>query len=155
MSIRFLIAFLLLFTSLSIHAGGIGSIFRSLLSNIGGNTVEKIATSEMIEKSLMETADIVNKELPKNINSEVRYDSVFAGPGRHFTHNYSLLRGRASDVDVSVFNQDSFPKLRNLVCTDPDSRHLVKNDVVVSFTYRGNDSRIISTIDITPSDCSK
>lgn len=149
MNFKFLLALSLLFSSLAVHAGGIGSIFRNFLGDIAGKAI----TSQMIERSLKQTADIVNKQLPANIDKDVRYDSVSAGPGRRFTHYYTFVNAPASNFDKSIFYQDSFPKLRNLICTSPDTQDLVKNDVVVSFSYRGNDGLTVSTIDITPRDC--
>ena len=156
MNLRILLAISLLFASLTAYAAksGIGTIFGALIGDTVGNAVGKSATSRlMVDEALVKATDQINKQLPMTVDRDTRLDLTVAGPGRRITYHYTIVTARASDIDTSDFKQAMDSHLRNSVCTSPDMRVLIKNDVVVAYSYRGNDGRHVFKIEITPAVC--
>lgn len=156
MNVRALLGISLLLLSLSAHAQkiGIGSMFAALIGRAVSNTGEPSAASRLkVDEALVKVTDRVNKKLPIIIDGVIRWDSTVAGPGPRLTYHYTILPARASDIIASGFDQGLVSDLRNSLCTDPDMQVFFKNGVVVSSSYRGNDGRHVTKVDVTPRDC--
>jgi len=134
--------------------GGLGTIFGALVGGAVGKGVGKSAAGGMsVEQALVKVCNQVNQQLPMMVDKETRWDNTTPGPGRRFTYNYTFFTATARDVDVNYFYQAMTPKLRNDVCSSKDLEVFFKNDVTLSYSYRGRDGVHIGKIDITPRDC--
>ena len=134
--------------------GGLGEIFGALIGGAVGKAVGRSAAGGMsVEQALVKVCDQVNKQLPMSVDKETRWDNTTPGPGCQLTYNYTFVNAAASDVDVNYFYQVMTQKLRNSVCTSADMKVFFKNNVTVSYSYRGRDGVHIGKIDITPRDC--
>jgi hypothetical protein len=134
--------------------GGIGAIFGAMIGGAVGNAIGKSTGQKMtVDEALVKVVDQINKQLPMAVDHDTRWDSTQAGPGRRFTYHYTIVSARAVEVDATDFYQTMSRNLKNSVCTSQDMQVFFKNGVTVSYSYRGNDGRHISKVEINNRDC--
>ena len=106
-----------------------------------------------INRVLSQTASELNQQLPMMVDRETQWDSAFAGPGKLFSYNYTLVNYSASQIDGSQFSQDMYPMLVNVICTNPATKFFPENGVMLNYNYYDNARIFITTVEIAPSDC--
>ena len=135
-----------------IAALGCGLAFAAICSL---NAIAQQAESKTPydEKWLKQTADELNKSLPKIADPGIRWDSVTPGPGIKLNYSYTLMNQPAGQVDIEQFNAKTQSRLRTAVCTRPGMLELVKNGVTLAYIYRGSDGRFVSQIEVVRQQC--
>jgi len=104
-------------------------------------------------ESLQKIADNRNKDLPIMIDDETRFDSVTGGENR-FTYKYTLINYTFSGTDGSDLNNDLRTDLVKSVCTAPEMALLIRNKIILNFTYYDKNGLLITNIPInTGVDC--
>lgn len=156
MNYKLLLVGLLITFALNAQAksDGIGAVFGALIGSAVGNAVGKTVGQRLtVDEALVKVVDQINKQLPRTVDSDTRWDATEAGPGRRFTYQYTIVAARAAEVDAAWFYQNMSSNLRNSVCTNQDMSVFFKNGVTVVYSYRGRDSRHITKIELSPQNC--
>ena len=118
---------------------------------------KKSAVSEQAAFSensfLTSLATDANKRLPMRIDAETRADTIVAGPGRKFSYVYTLVNHKAASVDAQQFHRAHASTIKANVCASKKMQVFFRNNVAVSYYYRGSDGAFITEINILPADC--
>ncbi|MEL6578933.1 MAG: hypothetical protein AAFQ14_04220 [Cyanobacteria bacterium J06621_12] len=102
---------------------------------------------------LVQTADMMNQQLPMMIDLDTRWDSSFAGPGKVMSYKYTLVNHSANNIDGRQFAQNIHPTLTNLICNNPTTQIFPDNGVLLNFNYYDKSSNLIARVKVTPNDC--
>ena len=87
------------------------------------------------------------------VDKETRLDTTLGGPGRKYTYYYTLVNNSSESVDPQQLQKALGPSVKREACSNKTFKILFENGVVITYSYRGNDSRFITQIDVLPSDC--
>ncbi len=108
---------------------------------------------ENISELLVQTANMMNKNLPMMIDQNTQWDSSFAGPGKILSYNYTLVNYSATQIDGKQFARNIRQPLTNSICTNPTTQIFPENGVMLNFNYYDNTRNLIARVQVTPSDC--
>lgn len=131
-----------------VFAGGIGKF-------VGKSTTERFFDGKKegsIDAVLVEAASRINENLPMMVDAETRLDATVGVIGR-FRYNYTLVNFSAEELDPGVLKDTMQPKLVNNVCTSTEMEIFVQNDVPVTYAYFGKNGKQVTTITISPNQC--
>ncbi|MEM8722329.1 MAG: hypothetical protein AAGE84_24055 [Cyanobacteria bacterium P01_G01_bin.39] len=106
-----------------------------------------------ISELLVETANMMNKNLPMMVDSDTRWDSSFAGPGKMLSYKYTLIKYSASQIDGVQFAQNIRTPLTDTICNNPATQIFSENGVLLNFNYYDNALNLIARVEIAPEDC--
>jgi len=112
--------------------------------------------TELTESLMQETANEINKDLPKMIDSETRLDST-VGIKNSLTYKYTLINYSLSDLEGGASLSDMLRNdLVNSVCTTPEMDIFVKNKATLNYSYYDKNGVFIEQITInTGIDCAQ
>lgn len=103
--------------------------------------VEAAAQQEAdLNRLLLESATTINRDLPKMLDAETRFDST-SGEGRRFTYYYTLIAASVDEIDKAYFESVMKPKLVSGVCSSEEMKALIGNSIPVIFAYRDRDGK--------------
>jgi hypothetical protein len=143
--------------ALTIAAVIVAIIIGKVIGRVGSDVVlAPKASSVSVTRaafSLEQVAREVNKRLPMTIDAETRLDTSVAGPGLQYTYIYTLVNYPATSIDGHVLQESFGPSVKRSACANKDMAVFFRNNVTVSYDYRGNDGRPIATIKVLPADC--
>ena len=140
-----------------LRVGGIVLIivlFFTAKGFVEGLTASRNARTSMSETYLADLAQKLDKQLPKEVDPETRWDHVSAGPGRKFNLSYTLLHVNAADVNRSTL-ASGIPAIKQRACSDPEMREMLDKGVVVALAYQSSDERPIVEIAVGLTDCQR
>jgi hypothetical protein len=102
-------------------------------------------------KTLMETANEINKVCPIMIDSETRLENTMALPKKVFQYNYTLINVYKEDInDIAAVEESLEQKITNFVRTSPDTKIYRDNNVTMKFCYSDRAGTYLFTITVTP-----
>jgi len=105
---------------------------------------------------LKKISDDINKTLPSQADSVTRIDSTSVGPGLRLTYMHTLIGQDALRVtkEQLILNLES--QIKNGVCTMPQVRMFVENNVEMIYRYRRENGEYVGEISVLPSrDCAR
>ena len=111
------------------------------------------AQSEDISAILVQTADMMNANLPTMIDEDIQWDSSVAGPGKILSYNYTVFNYDSTVIDTEQFSDNIHGFLVDTVCTTPATQIFPKNGVLLNFNYYDSEHELISKVQVPPSDC--
>ncbi len=103
-----------------------------------------------IDRSLMLTANELNKNCPIMVDSETRLDNVISLPGKIIQYNYCIINFVKSDIDTLQLKTALEPNITNLLKTNPQTKQLRDNDVIFNYLYKDKNNEYICQISVTP-----
>ncbi len=92
-----------------------------------------------------------NESAPSLLDSETRRDGARAGD-HTFTLDRTLVHRTAEEMTDELLGTLKSDLMRE-ACADPNVAHMVKNDVTVTYVYRGREGKPIMSVPVTGSDC--
>ncbi|HET8938484.1 MAG TPA: hypothetical protein VFN67_33800 [Polyangiales bacterium] len=103
-------------------------------------------TEPTIEQELQAVAMQVNKDLPKMIDSETRFDRATVGPGLSFTYQFTLLKAaEMTPSQVGAVRSHLSQSLRTTVCDGTDLTPMLQANVTINYLYVDNQgARVMS-----------
>ena len=131
----------------------IGIGLASCVSAIAFQPQTKAQKVDNISQILVEVSDILNQQLPMNIDPTVRWDSTSAGPGELMNYNYTLVGYSAEQIDESQFTANFRPVANDILCNEPSSQVFRDNDVALNINVYDNSQSIVSRVKMSPSEC--
>ena len=102
---------------------------------------------------LVQTADMMNQQLPMMVDPDTRWDSSFAGPGMAMSYKYTLVNHSANNINGAQFAKNVHPTLTDLICNNPVTQVFPDNGVLLNFNYYDKSSNLIARVKVTPDDC--
>ncbi|MEL6438495.1 MAG: hypothetical protein AAFQ80_04475 [Cyanobacteria bacterium J06621_8] len=111
------------------------------------------AESLNISKLLVETADMMNQNLPMMVDQNTRWDASFAGPGKTLSYKFTLVNYSAGKIDGVQFANDIRTSLTETVCNNSITKVFPENGVLLKFNYYDNASNLITRVNVAPNDC--
>ena len=97
-----------------------------------------------LKETLKITADTLNKTLPIMVDEELRFDKVSA-EGSKMTFHYMLVHFTLETMTAKQLKSLMYEDMKTQVCTDKDTKILLKKGMVVDYTYNGKDKTHITT----------
>ena len=118
--------------------------------------LSKKLTRSQFEDVLKKISEDMNKTLPSQIDSVTRIDSTSVGPGLKITYMHTLIGQDYQRVRKEQLILDLESQIKNGVCTMPQVRMFVENNVEMIYRYRRENGEYIGEISVLPSrDCAK
>lgn len=111
------------------------------------------AEQKNISDLLVQTAKMMNQNLPMMIDQDTQWDSSFAGPGKMLSYNYTLVNYSATEIDGPQFIKNIRPPLTNMICTNPATQIFPQEGVLLNFNYYDNTRNLIARVKVAPNDC--
>lgn len=105
-----------------------------------------------LNSALMQAASEINQNLPMMIDAETRLDTTI-GINREFRYNYTMVNFLGDEIDADLFSQEMTPNIVNAACTTEEMEFFTSNDIPVTYSYSGNDSRHIMSITVHSEQC--
>ena len=94
--------------------------------------------------TLQLTAKTLNKDLPKMIDAELRFDHVDA-KWKQMSFAYTLVHQTRWSMPPKNLRDLIYDDIKTQVCSDKESQGLLENGMVVSYKYRDKDKKPIDT----------
>lgn len=108
---------------------------------------------ESIEHLLEKTVARSAKDFPRTVNKNLRIDNMAAGPGKRLTFNCTLQNYPAKAVDAELFRTGIKGNIVKEVCASKEMCLYLKKEVIVAYSFNGNDNLPIATVDVAQADC--
>jgi hypothetical protein len=142
------LAILLISTGINAHALDISNLFDRLASTPKDSSMTIDAVLERLSEQQ-------NKNLPKMVGEDIRFDKVAVSSGKHLSRHYTMLNNQSPEENKKEFNKNISPALKNQICEDKNLQVFFKHGVSVSYKYRDKEGADVGNVEVTPSDCSQ
>tara|TARA_B100000953_G_C17817522_1_gene357419 strand:- start:89 stop:541 length:453 start_codon:yes stop_codon:yes gene_type:complete len=133
-------------------AASIGGMFGKEGAEIAVNDYKSSIVSEKT-KVMMEVSSELNKVLPMMIDKDTQAFSTSIVNGDTLQYNYKFVNLRKDEVDTSFLISEATKNHTNFVCSSPDMKFLIKNNISVNYAYYGKNHNHITTIFIDTKKC--
>ena len=133
-------------------AASIGGMFGKEGAEIAVNNYKSSIVSEKT-KVMMEVSSELNKVLPMMIDKDTQAFSTSIVNGDTLQYNYKFVNLRKDEVDTSFLIPEATKNHTNFVCSSPDMKFLIKNNISVNYAYYGKNHNHITTIFVDTSQC--
>ena len=111
---------------------------------------------EITESMLAEVAKQLNPSLPVQVNEQVRWDSVSAGPGKRLNLHYTAIDVTSRQLqgdDLTAFQRTFQDEVVSGSCQQSEVLLLLQNGIAMGIHLNGSDGRPISDFQFTAADC--
>ena len=108
---------------------------------------------QTVEQQLQDVSNQLNKSLPKTLDEHTRQDTTAVGPGRRFTHFYTLKKIAPGSLNGESLRKMVQPSMAAAYCTDPGMIYFRNNNVTVTYSYRDASGAYVTRFDLSPKDC--
>ena len=138
--------------AVALIAASIGGMFGKEGAEIAVNNYKSSIVSEKT-KVMMEVSSELNKVLPMMIDKDTQAFATSIVNGDTLQYHYKLVNLRKEEVDSSFLNAEATKNHTNFVCSSPDMKFLIKNNISVNYAYYGKNHNHITTIFVDTSQC--
>ena len=97
-----------------------------------------------LKETLKITADTLNKDLPSMVDEELRLDKVHA-EGYKMVFKYTLVNFTPQSMSGEKLKSLMYEDIKTQVCTDKDSKLMLKKGMLVDYAYSGKNKKHITT----------
>lgn len=108
-----------------------------------------------IDKTLMKTANELNKTCPLMVDQVTQLDNAIALPDKIFQYNYTLVSFNKDSINIASFENYMRPMLLNNIKTLPELKPFRDNKVTMAYNYKDRNGIFITKISISYDDYSK
>ena len=130
----------------------------SLIAAIIGGAISKTVVKEYfdsrmeskVEAALRQAEVQINSTAPKMVDAETRLDGATAGPGRRLKYGYTVVRYKASEIDMNSWRNQVAPDIKRNVRNAEGMRYLFEIGTTVTYRYSGSDGVFVDEIVVTP-----
>jgi len=126
----------------------IAAVLAVIILTMTGCDKIKNLQSSVFDKILVDTASQINNTLPMMIDSETRFDSTAAYPGKEFAYFFTIINYTVEEVDMDIF-EGIRANLINNAKTNSDMEIFRENKVNLKYVYRDKDMKEIIQIKIS------
>ncbi|MDD4977148.1 MAG: hypothetical protein PHI29_00790 [Gallionella sp.] len=118
---------------------------------IAGNYRNEAEKME-VERELLQSAEILNKNLPKMYSADLRGDSV-SGENGEFHYRYTFVNSSVDEIDVDAFNAKTRPDLLNNLCTNSSMEAARRFKIPMLYDYFDKNGEKFTSIRISSGEC--
>ena len=130
-------------------AAAMGSVVGSLVVN----HLFFRNSGPLIDKTLMQTASELNKNLPMMVDAETRWDSTISGPGKSIIYLYTLVNlSKDPDFDADEFANILRPTLVNQYRTNDSLKWYRENGISIHYQYSDKNGVFLIELKVGPQD---
>ena len=117
--------------------------------------VDNYKSTKISEKTkmMMEVSSELNKALPIMIDKDTQAFSTSIVNGDTLQYHYKVVKLSKEEVDVPFLISEATRNHTNFVCSSPDMKFLIKNNISVNYAYYGKNNKHITTIHVDSSQC--
>ena len=137
-----------------IFAASIGGMFGKESAEIVFNNYKDSKINEKT-KMMIEISSEFNKILPMTIDKDTEAFATTIINGDTLQYHYRLVNLRKEEVDSSYLISEATKNHTNYVCSSPDMKFLIDNNISVNYAYYGKNQKHITTIFIDTKQCNK
>jgi len=112
--------------------------------------IGQTVTSSISEDSLQEEARVVNLQLPRTLDENLRLERVSAS-GLSLTFHYTLVGEPATNYDPEQFRSEMLPGLLIEICGD--FREHLDSEVQIAYAFLGSDGTLVNEIQVRREHC--
>ena len=106
------------------------------ISSCSANQNVKSSTnSDLVNPSLLEAANEINKMCPFTVNKDTRLDNALALPNNGFQYNYTLVNVEKSSINVEKSKSNAASILLNQLKTNQALKPFRDNNVTIVYSY--------------------
>jgi hypothetical protein len=100
-------------------------------------------------------ASAINKDGPRMVRSNTRFDDVRAGPGLTFTYDYTMTALRRSELDAHELAQFKDAEQKRLVTAACEGRlaYMLGIATTLRAHYIDRDGSDLGTVEVSRTDC--
>ncbi len=120
------------------------------VGHFAGQAIIDVFKKPVLEKNLVEAANLINKNCPMMIDSETRLDNAIAIPNNIFQYNYTLINMVKESINIDEMRQYLEPNIINFVKTQPDMKTMRDNKTTVNYSYKDKEGVFLMTISVKP-----
>lgn len=129
----------------------VGVIVREVGTHAVQN-INKENNEKEINKAILDASAEINKNLPLMVDKETRLDATVA-LGKSLTYSFTLINAKVSEIDQSKFKEIIQGEITKKVCTSPDMKVFVENNVDVIYSYHDSDGLQIASVKVQSPQC--
>ncbi|WP_440903375.1 hypothetical protein ACMZOO_10940 [Catenovulum sp. SX2] len=107
-----------------------------------------------LEQVLRATVNEVNKTAPQMVDSATRLDGSYYAANK-FVYKYTMINYSVTDLDAEQFHKAILEQVSGFVCTSPDMKFFVENNVDVGYSYFDKANKYITEAVVKVSECDK
>jgi len=115
------------------------------------NSVDKHKLMSLNE-TLQITVKTLNKNLPTMLDEELRLDSVGA-KGSQMSFMYTLVHFTPKEMPAKRLRELMYKDIKTQVCTDKESKMMLKKGMLVDYVYNGKNKKHITTFAFDAKTC--
>ena len=108
--------------------------------------------SAHFDKILSNTANNVNKTLPKMVDSATRLDTTIAGPGKKFTYVYTLVNVDKSNPIAAALQDKLKPQIVANYKTSEKMKVFRDENVELDYQYKDKNGDLVCEVAVSPKD---
>lgn len=116
------------------------------------SVTESVTREVNFEQTLLDTAEAMNKTLPRAIDRETVLSAVAALPGKKFYYQYALINFDKEQIDARDFTEKMGPHLLEGIKTNPNMQNFRDNDVILIYAYTDRNGNEIALMEFGPKD---
>ena len=132
---------------------GIALLALSFWSQFNQSTVDTVNNTNLTYSDLKEVADYANKDLPKMLDVDTRFDNINPGED-NLTYNYTFVNYNKSDLVEGFLNENLKSDLVYNICKNPDMKIFRDSNTIFYYQYFDMNNNLIEKISIYPeADC--
>ena len=122
-----------------------------VLALIGGAifAIQKYKRSRT-EKILTRTCIELNRDLPMMIDSVMRWDHTFSGPGARLNYKITLIGMQSDHVNIKTIRDAIEPKIVQDYRSNPKLQRLRDMSVILNYQYYDNSGVFLLNIEVDP-----
>lgn len=96
-----------------------------------------------IKNQLVELTNAANKELPKMIDSETRYDSVIVLGNKTLQFNYTIINYSKDELDINELRDDFYSRILDNIKMNFNQKSLKDNKIKMIYIINDKDDHKI------------
>lgn len=111
------------------------------------------AIAQSLSKKLSVLSEIENQNLPRMAGREIRVDSAFAGPGKKFGYNFTLVNYSAAQIDGTKFARRLHPVAVQKLCSSSYAGFFREHKVTMEIRIYDKSRSLVGRSKVSPSKC--
>jgi hypothetical protein len=124
-------------------------------ADVGQPAQTNLSKQENLKYVLETASQDYNKQLPKEIDINMRLEKITVEPDNLLTFHITEISRPSSAINKDTFRTSMTPRIRKDVCEKVNGKPFpfMKDGASIAYSYSGKDGNEITTIIITPDDC--
>ncbi|MBA3018614.1 MAG: hypothetical protein KJ550_02265 [Proteobacteria bacterium] len=128
-------------------------ILASILVALTASCKICYSESAVTARQLQKMAGEINATLPLQLDSEMVLYRVVAYDNKELVYQIQTISVNASDIDFNIVKKLMRPKIKNSLCTMPDTLAFLRMGIIYTYSFHDKNNYYMGKFSITPKDC--